>query len=121
MYLAKVDNAIATGTNGLQWFKISEDGFDPSTAKWGVDHMIDNGGWQYFDMPTCVAPGQYLMRVELLALHSAYAAGGAQFYVSGFCLACYHNTSITAVSFSTRLNAVKSTLRVLGRTQEAAT
>ncbi|KAF9043402.1 glycoside hydrolase [Panaeolus papilionaceus] len=80
VYLAKVDNAIATGTNGLQWFKISEDGFDPSTAKWGVDHMIDNGGWQYFDMPTCIAPGQYLMRVELLALHSAYAAGGAQFY-----------------------------------------
>jgi cellulase len=32
-------------------------------------------------MPSCVAPGQYLMRVELLALHSASTAGGAQFYM----------------------------------------
>ena len=43
--------------------------------------MISAGGWHYFDMPSCVAPGQYLMRVELLALHSAYSAGGAQFYM----------------------------------------
>ncbi|KAF9038246.1 glycoside hydrolase [Panaeolus papilionaceus] len=81
VYLAKVDNAVTTGTNGLKWFKIAQDGFDTSSAKWGVDHMIENGGWQYFTMPTCVAPGQYLMRAELLALHSAYSAGGAQFYV----------------------------------------
>ncbi len=43
--------------------------------------MISASGWHYFDMPSCVAPGQYLMRVELLALHSAYSAGGAQFYM----------------------------------------
>ncbi len=43
--------------------------------------MISAGGWHYFDMPSCVAPGQYLMRVELLALHNAYSAGGAQFYM----------------------------------------
>jgi cellulase len=48
---------------------------------WAVDEMIANNGWHYFDMPSCVAPGQYLMRVELLALHSAYSAGGAQFYM----------------------------------------
>ncbi|PPR08306.1 hypothetical protein CVT24_000765 [Panaeolus cyanescens] len=81
VYLSKVDDAVSTGTNGLKWFKIAEDGLDTSNGLWGVDHMIQNDGWQYFDMPTCVAPGQYLMRVELLALHSAYAAGGAQFYV----------------------------------------
>jgi hypothetical protein len=40
-----------------------------------------NAGWHYFTMPTCVAPGDYLMRVELLALHSASSAGGAQFYM----------------------------------------
>ncbi|PPR08307.1 hypothetical protein CVT24_000766 [Panaeolus cyanescens] len=81
VYLSKVDDAVSTGTNGLKWFKIAEDGLDTSTGQWGVDRMIQNGGWQYFNMPTCVAPGQYLMRVELLALHSAYSAGGAQFYV----------------------------------------
>ena len=48
---------------------------------WAVDNMIANNGWNYFTMPSCVAPGDYLMRVELIALHSAYAAGQAQFYM----------------------------------------
>lgn len=43
--------------------------------------MYAAGGWHYFTMPTCIAPGDYLMRVELLALHSASSPGGAQFYM----------------------------------------
>lgn len=43
--------------------------------------MIANGGWHYFNMPTCVAPGEYLLRAELIALHSAGSQGGAQFYM----------------------------------------
>ncbi|KAF6755668.1 endoglucanase II [Ephemerocybe angulata] len=81
VYLAKVDNAASTGTSGLKWFKIAEDGLTNNNGQWGVDRMIQNQGWQYFNFPTCVAPGQYLMRAELLALHSAYSQGGAQFYV----------------------------------------
>lgn len=81
VYLAKVDNAATANARGLRWFKIAEDGLDTSSGQWGVDRMINNGGWQYFNMPTCIAPGNYLMRVELLALHSAYNQGGAQFYV----------------------------------------
>lgn len=46
------------------------------------DNLIANDGWAYFNLPTCLAPGQYLMRVEIIALHSAYAQGGAQFYTS---------------------------------------
>ena len=82
VYLAKVDNAANANARGLRWFKIAEDGLDTGSGQWGVDRMINNGGWQYFDMPTCIAPGNYLMRVELIALHSAYNQGGAQFYVS---------------------------------------
>ncbi|KAF2750508.1 carbohydrate-binding module family 1 protein [Sporormia fimetaria CBS 119925] len=78
-YLAKVDNAATAGTTGLQWFKVAHDGL--ANGKWAVDTMIQNGGWHYFTMPTCVAPGDYLMRVELIALHSAGSAGGAQFYM----------------------------------------
>ena len=44
--------------------------------------MIAGAGWWNFTMPTCVAAGQYLMRHELIALHSAYAEGQAQFYLS---------------------------------------
>jgi hypothetical protein len=57
-----VNNAATTGTTGLQWFKVAGDGL--SNGKWAVDTMIANGGWHYFDMPTCVAPGDYLIRVE---------------------------------------------------------
>ncbi|TFK26937.1 endoglucanase II [Coprinopsis marcescibilis] len=81
VYLAKVDNAATANARGLKWFKIAEDGLDTRTGTWGVDRMISNNGWQYFNMPTCVAPGHYLMRVELIALHGAYSAGGAQYYM----------------------------------------
>ncbi|EAU87430.2 endoglucanase II [Coprinopsis cinerea okayama7 len=81
VYLAKVDNAATANARGLRWFKIAEDGLDTSTGQWGVDRMIANNGWQYFTMPTCVAPGHYLMRVEIIALHGAYATNGAQFYM----------------------------------------
>jgi lytic cellulose monooxygenase (C1-hydroxylating) len=43
--------------------------------------MISNQGWHYFDLPSCVAPGDYLLRAELIALHSAIIAGEAQFYM----------------------------------------
>jgi len=79
VYLAKVDNAATAGTTGLRWFKVAESGL--SGRVWAVDTMIQNGGWHYFNMPSCVAPGDYLMRVELIALHGAQASGQAQFYM----------------------------------------
>ncbi|KAF1973565.1 glycoside hydrolase family 61 protein-like protein [Bimuria novae-zelandiae CBS 107.79] len=79
-YLAKVDNAATASGQGLKWFKIGEDGLDGS-GKWGVDRMISNGGWVDFTIPTCVAPGQYLLRTEIIALHSASNQGQAQFYI----------------------------------------
>ncbi|KAK0719140.1 family 61 glycosyl hydrolase [Lasiosphaeris hirsuta] len=79
VYLARVDNAASTGTSGLKWFKVAESGL--SNGVWAVDSMIANGGWHYFTLPSCVAAGQYLMRVELIALHSASTAGQAQFYM----------------------------------------
>ncbi len=79
-YLAKVDDASKTGINGLKWFKIHEDAFDPSNKQWGVDRMLSGNGWAFFNFPTCVAPGQYILRGEIIALHSAKTAGSAQFY-----------------------------------------
>ncbi|KAH7036458.1 glycoside hydrolase family 61 protein [Macrophomina phaseolina] len=79
VYLAKVDNAATTSTSGLKWFKIYEEGLN--SGKWGVDTLLQNNGWATFTMPSCVASGQYLMRVEVIALHSAYSQGQAQFYM----------------------------------------
>ncbi|KAJ3523562.1 hypothetical protein NM688_g8708 [Phlebia brevispora] len=43
-YLAKVPNATQTTVTGLQWFKIYQDGYNPSTGKWAVDTLIANKG-----------------------------------------------------------------------------
>ncbi|KAF2500549.1 glycoside hydrolase [Lophium mytilinum] len=79
-YMAKVDNAASSGTSGLKWFKVSQDGLD-SSGQWGVDRMISNSGWTYFTMPSCLASGNYLLRAEIIALHSASTQGQAQFYM----------------------------------------
>jgi cellulase len=64
----------------LKWFKVSEDGLDGS-GTWGVDRMISAAGWVDFTMPSCIAPGNYLLRAEIIALHSASKPSQAQFYV----------------------------------------
>ncbi|EFQ34827.1 glycosyl hydrolase family 61 [Colletotrichum graminicola] len=82
VYLAKVNDAVSANQNpkgALDWFKISQKGLNYGV--WAVDELIADGGWYNFTMPPCVPPGQYLMRVEILALHSAYAPGGARFYM----------------------------------------
>ncbi|KAF5360691.1 hypothetical protein D9756_004869 [Leucocoprinus leucothites] len=78
-YLAKVPNALQTDVTGLKWFKIYHDGYTSGT--WGVDRLIKNKGKVSFSIPSCIAAGQYLLRVELIALHSAGSYPGAQFYM----------------------------------------
>ena len=63
MLLARVPSALQTDVTGLKWFKIFEDGFDGT--KWGVDRMIAAHGNQTFTIPTCIAPGNYFLRVEM--------------------------------------------------------
>jgi cellulase len=86
VYLAKVADASSSSQTDLSWFKIASNAVT-SSGVWGVDAMVKNVdsqgfGWQEFTMPSCIAPGNYLMRVELIALHSASSVGGAQFYQS---------------------------------------
>lgn len=78
-YMKKVGNALTDSGVGGGWFKIQEDGFDGS--KWGVDRLIANQGVQTVTIPSCIAPGQYLLRGELIALHGANSNKGAQFYM----------------------------------------
>ncbi|KAH3939352.1 hypothetical protein HBI56_012950 [Parastagonospora nodorum] len=78
-YLKKVSDAKTDSGVGGGWFKISQDAFDGS--KWGVDRLIANKGVQTVKIPACIAPGQYLLRGELIALHSASSSMGAQFYM----------------------------------------
>jgi hypothetical protein len=49
--------------------------------QWAVTPLITtpNSGVNY-TIPACLKPGYYLVRHEIIALHSAYSEGGAQFY-----------------------------------------
>lgn len=78
-YLAKVPNATQSTVTGLQWFKIYQDGY--SNGVWAVDTLIANKGKVSFTIPSCVAAGQYLLRVEIIALHAASSYPGAQLYM----------------------------------------
>lgn len=51
---------------GLKWFKIQEEGYNPSTKQWAVDKMIANQGKYTLTIPSCIPPGDYLMRHELI-------------------------------------------------------
>jgi cellulase len=59
-----------TESNGASaiWSKLAEQGFD---GEWATIKMIANGGDVEFTLPKTLAPGKYLIRQELLALHQA--------------------------------------------------
>jgi len=80
-YLKKVNDATQNPAAGPGdgWFKISEAGLISST-EWAVDALISAGGIQSVPIPSCIEDGNYLLRFEIIALHNAYSAGGAQFY-----------------------------------------
>ncbi|KAG4426512.1 hypothetical protein IFR04_000394 [Cadophora malorum] len=79
-YMKKVSNAAMDPGYGAGWFKISEAGLS-SSGKWAVDDLIAAKGEQPITIPSCIAPGQYLLRAEMIALHGAGSSGGAQFYM----------------------------------------
>ena len=78
---AKVNDATSLEVTGLRWFKIAEEGWDPVSDVWAVDRLIANNGRWDIRIPNCIAPGEYLLRHELVALHAAGTYPGAQFYV----------------------------------------
>ncbi|KAJ3550896.1 hypothetical protein NMY22_g151 [Coprinellus aureogranulatus] len=80
VYLAQIPDATQSSVTGLKWFKIYHDGLD-SSGQWGVDRLIKNKGKVTYTIPSCIPAGQYLMRVELIALHGASNYPGAQFYM----------------------------------------
>jgi len=76
VYMAKSD----TGSGNV-WFKIYEEGYNTVTKQFCVDRMRANGGKFEVTIPTDIAPGNYLFRGELIALHEGDQLGGAQPYV----------------------------------------
>ncbi|KAJ7695682.1 glycosyl hydrolase family 61-domain-containing protein [Mycena rosella] len=81
-YLAAVPSATQSNVTGLNWFKIWENGFNPTTHQWGSDLLFINNGSASFTVPSCLRDGDYLLRVEYIGLESATSYPGAQFFMS---------------------------------------
>ncbi|KAK7687290.1 hypothetical protein QCA50_009795 [Cerrena zonata] len=83
IYMAKVDNAATAVGAQANWFKVAQTGL-VSTDYWATDVLNANCGKYDVKIPADIAPGQYLLRAEVIALHVAGSVGGAQFYMSCF-------------------------------------
>lgn len=82
-YIAPVDGDFASiEPASLKWVKIDEAGLisGSNPGHWATDDLLaDNITW-VSTIPDSLAPGNYVLRHEILALHSAGNAGGAQAY-----------------------------------------
>jgi cellulase len=93
VYLSKVTDS-ATADGSAPFFKIFQDtwakkssGSSGSDDYWGTKDLNTNCGKMDFKIPAGLAPGDYLLRAEAIALHAASSPGGAQFYMT-----CYQIT-----------------------------
>nr|ALN96977.1 auxiliary activity 9 [Panus similis] len=77
----------ASNGQGNVWVKLFEDAYNVTNSTWAVDRLITAHGQHSVVVPH-VAPGDYLFRAEIIALHEAdslYSQNpirGAQFYIS---------------------------------------
>ncbi|KFA53256.1 hypothetical protein S40293_04722 [Stachybotrys chartarum IBT 40293] len=71
----------------LEFFKIDEVGLvdgSGTPGTYGDDLLIENGNGWMVKIPETIAPGQYVLRHEIIALHSAGQENGAQNYPQCF-------------------------------------
>ncbi|KIY72566.1 lytic polysaccharide monooxygenase [Cylindrobasidium torrendii FP15055 ss-10] len=82
-YMAKAPSDITAwepGTDAV-WFKIDEAGLEDGV--WAApDGLAATNSVYTVTIPEALAPGQYIIRHEIIALHSAYEYPGAQVYPS---------------------------------------
>ncbi|XXH00939.1 hypothetical protein Hte_007290 [Hypoxylon texense] len=91
VYMASVADASTADGSSSSWFKIFADTWakNPSGGSgdddyWGTKDINTCCGRMDVKVPSDLAPGDYLLRAEALALHTAGQSGGAQFYVTCF-------------------------------------
>jgi hypothetical protein len=83
-YLAPCPSSGCTGVDKtqLQFFKIDAVGLlsGSNPGSWGSDTLIKNNDTWVVQIPNGIAPGYYVLRHEIIALHSAGQQNGAQAY-----------------------------------------
>ncbi|KAK4122215.1 lytic polysaccharide monooxygenase [Parathielavia appendiculata] len=85
-YLAKCPNNDCKsfkGDSGNVWVKIDQLAYNPAASPaWASYLLRDQGAKWKVTIPPSLAPGEYLLRHEILGLHVAGTRMGAQFYPS---------------------------------------
>ncbi|KAF2751738.1 lytic polysaccharide monooxygenase [Sporormia fimetaria CBS 119925] len=82
-YMAKVPSGQTAATwdgSGNVWFKIWEEKAQITSSS--ISWASNGKGQATVQIPRSLPSGEYLIRVEHIALHSAGSAGGAQLYIS---------------------------------------
>jgi hypothetical protein len=69
----------ASNGKGNVWVKIASEGYE--NGKWATDKLRANKGQHSFTLPQ-LAPGDYLIRPEIIALHEGSKVGGTQLYMA---------------------------------------
>ena len=77
VYMKKM-STMNDAVGGDGWFKIYWDGYNTGSGQWGTDNMNNGNGMVSTSIPIDLAPGQYLVRSEVLALQ---VVGSPQMYV----------------------------------------
>ncbi|KIJ55697.1 lytic polysaccharide monooxygenase [Sphaerobolus stellatus SS14] len=79
-YMAKCTGSCSSfkGDTGSPWFKIQQEAY--ANGVWASDNVANNNHSYTVTIPKKIAPGDYLLRHEILALHAGSNVGGAQFY-----------------------------------------
>ncbi|RMZ66482.1 endoglucanase II [Pyrenophora seminiperda CCB06] len=92
-YMSKVEDA-STADGSSEFFKVYQNTWakNPAASQgdndfWGTKDLNYNCGKLDFTIPKDIAPGDYLLRAEAIALHAASSSGGAQHYMT-----CYQLT-----------------------------
>lgn len=71
------------GDTGPVWVKIDQLSYNPAAnPPWASDLLREQGAKWTVTIPPKLAPGEYLLRHEILGLHVAETRMGAQFYPS---------------------------------------
>ncbi|KAK1483466.1 fungal cellulose binding domain-containing protein [Colletotrichum cuscutae] len=82
-YMAKAPSGTSITNwdgSGKNWFKIYSDG--PTVTSGGLTWPTNGKATVNVQVPKCIENGDYFLRVEHIALHSASSVGGAQLYIS---------------------------------------
>lgn len=91
VYLSQVPDA-TTADGSTPWYKIFADSWSSKGSSgdgdnWGTNDLNACCGRMDIPIPKDTPSGDYLLRSEVIALHTAGSSGGAQFYMS-----CYQIT-----------------------------